>query len=386
MLNAIFHCDSIFLDQRPDGSLGYRTGSRPTRLEGGVSITPLEEKQPLFTIETESGATLTLSPESVFALRKTPDGRVVRYVPVDGAYQANPPVLDWASSVEGIDKRDLRRFALIGMLVANGTHSTDRSRPSNITLPTLDLGEDVHRFLEAIATDQNHGGFGRTRRPTVRLLPDGTVFIKSRTLSNAASWQIEPKTQELMFDPMHLGRDEAWAFAYGLLNGALRTESRYVIAHRSLGTLRLIKHMLELRFGVSADIAESLCTDEKLSIISSGNQFVITLDEPALEAARTVGLLDSQGNRQAPSAYRAEKIVKIETIPAKSSAAIITGKRDDAYPYPLTANTFVFASEFEVNGALTDLAAHPAILTDPSDPVRLIEAAPVHFARGKKVS
>src|SRR5206468_6310603 len=104
---------------------------------------------------------------------------------------------DWSAPVAGIDKSDLRRFALIGMLVANGFHSTDRSRPSNIILPTLDLGEDVSRFLEAIASDQNYGGFGRTRLPTVRLLSDGTVFIKSRTLTHAASWQIEPKTQEL---------------------------------------------------------------------------------------------------------------------------------------------------------------------------------------------
>ncbi|RUW57122.1 hypothetical protein [Mesorhizobium sp. M8A.F.Ca.ET.021.01.1.1] len=386
MLNAIFHCDSLFLDQRPDGSLEYRSGSRPARLEGGVNIAPLEEKQPLFSIETESGAKLILSPESVFSLRKTPDGRVVRYIPVDGAFAAAPPRLDWSAPVDGIDKSDLRRFALIGFVVANGFHSTERSRPSNITLPTMDLGEDVHRFLEAIATDRDYGGFGRTRRPTVRILPDGTVFIKSRTLTHAASWQIEPnKTQELMFNPMELGRREAWAFAYGLLNGAVRAPSRYVIAHRSEATLRSIKHMLELRFGVSADIRESLSTAEHLSIISGGNQLVIELEEPALEAARAVGLIESQGIRPDVSPYRAEKIVKIETIPFKSTATIVTGNRDD-YPYPLTVNTFVFASEFDVNDALTDLAAHPTILTDPSDPAKLIEQSPVHYVRGRKVN
>lgn len=376
MLNPVFHTDTVFLDQAPDGGLAHKTGAANGALEGGITINRLDEKQPLFRIETESGAHLTLSPETVFALHRTPDGRLVRYLPIDAAYAANPPLLDWHAPVEGIDKSDIRRFAIVGMLVGGGTHSTERGRASNIILPTGSLAQDVLHFLQQIAADEGHGSFGRTRSPTFRMVSEGDAsfyFIKSRSLTHAASRLIEPKTQELLFDPLALGRSDLWAFAYGLA-GVLRVDDggNASITHRSVTTLRAIANMLELRFGIAGYLRE---VPYERAVMSSRTGHRLEFDAAAQSRMAALRLRPDWGGTGTIAPFRAEKIVKVDTITQRSAAAIVAGRRDQ-YPYPLTANSFVFDSEFHVNGAVTDLAAHPTILTDPGDPISIMETAP----------
>ncbi|MBS3648714.1 hypothetical protein KEU06_08740 [Pseudaminobacter sp. 19-2017] len=384
MLNPIFHSETRFLDQAADGSLSYRSGTEPGLLEGGVRIQAMATKQPLFTIETESGARLTLTPESVFALRKTPDGRLIRYVPIDDAFAANPPLLDWAAPLAGQIKEDIRRFALTGMICASGTHSTDRQRPSNMTLVEGSVADDVANFLLTVADQEGHGSVGRAYRPTIRRTKTEStalVFVKSRTLTRAASWLIEPKTQQLRVDLMSLSREASWAFAFGLINGAMIDDRNAIIRHRSLDTVQRIAEMLELRFGITTNM--EVASDKAPKDRVRGH--VLAFTNEALTIAARIGLLrDYRSEGSVPGPFRPEKIARIISIETRSPAVIVTGERTDI-PFPLAANGFVFDSVFEPNQALVELAAHPVMMTDPSDPTDIMKTAPRHIVKGQRI-
>lgn len=378
MLNPIFHVDSVFMSQAPDYTFSHLQSVKKVSLLNGTSIQKLSDNQHLMKITTESGAWVIVSPETVFSLMKTDDGRLCRFLRIQKEFIQDKYHIDWTAPITDFGT-DIRRFALIGMIVANGRHSMERSRPSNVTLPRS-IGQEVLTFLTEWSKEKGFGLFSANRNPSVTELDDGTIFIKSRLLSWAADPFLTEKDQTITFDPSALTPRSLWAFAYGFINAVPdEVDSTKMIRHRGVETLIKIQRVLEHRLGVSSSL--SVSSYEKEVMTAKGERsHSLRFDATALAMARRTGLIHGvdRPNDESVGFLFAEKITGVEALKDRHPSVIVTGEANSALY--MTANTFVFESEFEPNSIATELAAHPSVMIDPSDPTGLLEKA---FKQGK---
>lgn len=358
MRNPIFAAETLFLDQSSDGPICHLTASKTTELSCGGRIVKLATDQPLVEIGMASGLCLLMSPETAFALAKSDDGKLIRYSPVD----RNPPPIDWQADLDDLEER---RFALAGMVCASGVHIFNRYRTSYLVSTSLDLAANVQQFLTRLGAKMELDKVihKNSNQVTVKETDAGT-FIRSRILTMLIGNLLQEHTQAVAFLPSSVARRNMRAFLFGLLSTASKVGDTIVVRHRSAATIRTLAEHMTFDFGVPCDM--HIHPMEPVMQVDvtrpEGHRFRLSAEQ--IDYAIAAGLLEGPGKEI--SFYSYDTIETITPLTRKVPSVIITpGEKRN---FPLTANSFVFQAQFSMPAGITEIASHPSVLADSSDP------------------
>lgn len=362
MRNPIFGVETKFLDQSGAGEFEYLTGDSPA-LSCGERIIHLTEPQRLIRLDTKSGQSLLLSPETLFGLVKDSEGRMVRYAPVDTSLVHKKPLLKW--SLPYSEKMRLRSYVLGGMMCANGNHLFNRHRASSINAnpDEADGIIDYVKTVEEILIDT--GKLHDNVRMTVSDF--GTyVFIRSRALTVLVGDMLTERMQSPSFYPDDLDRLSLWAFLRGLLSTSERVDGSIVFKHRDATTVRRLAEALWNHFGVPVTLRINKMEAEVMRHVNMKNIHRFVLSAEGQMKAVKAGLIDGPDINVPVFEY--DEIKKVTPIDEPQKALIVMpGQSRD---FPLTANSFMFNAEFSLPEAIVSVAAHPSLNDDTSDPTR----------------
>jgi len=361
MRNPIFAADTLFQDQSPDGITRHLGTDRSVELSCGGRIVLLNEKQPLIEVKTVAGRTLTMSPETAFSLASNDDGKLIRYSPVE----LSTPSIDWQADLDDIEER---RFALVGMICSSGLHIINRYRTSYLITTDADLAANVTQFLQRMGDHMVEAKMIHlnANSVTVKFPTHDSYFIRSRILTTLVNGLLQEHTQRIAFLPSSISRRNLKAFFYGLLSTASRVDDAIVIKHRVSATIRTIAEHLMFDFGVPCDIHIHPMEPEVQRDVTRPEGHRLRLSADQIDYAVAAGLLD--GVAKDISFYGTDSISTVTPLENRVSSVIITpgAPRD----FPLTANSFVFNSEFAMPMGIVEIATHPSVLTDSSDPTK----------------
>lgn len=358
MRNPIFAAETLFLDQSSDGTIRHLTADKTKDLSCGGRIVRLETNQPLVEIGMASGLCLLMSPETAFSLAKSSDGKLIRYTPVQPA----PSPIDWQADLDDIEER---RFALAGMVCASGVHIFNRYRTSYLIAPEFDLAANVEQFLTRMGAKMELEKVIHKNSNQVTVKPvEAGIFIRSRILTTLVGNLLQEHTQAIAFLPSSVSRRYVFAFLNGLLSTSPHVKGELIFRHRASATIRTLAEHLTFDFGVPCDMHIHPMEPSVQVDVSRPEGHRFTLRSEQLDYAAAAGLLERP--KKDLSFYSYDSIETITPLARKVPSVLVTpGERSS---YPLTANSFVFQPQFSMPNGIAEIAAHPAVLDDSSDP------------------
>ena len=363
MRNPIFAHDSLFLDRAPDGSIRYVTGDQTRELSCGAKIIRLETRQPLVEITTTSGKSLTMAPESAFALHKTDSGALIRYAPVEYATPAILNRLDWFADLDDLEPR---RYAIAGMIVGNGIHLFNRYRASYTIVPDLDSTFEIQSFLTRLGNKFVEDGLMHMNSNQVTCQETvGGWMIRSRIITLLVGNLLAEKTLTPTFYPDMIDKALFHCFVRGLLSTAPRDGEDIVVRHRDAAAVRTLGEHLYYQFGVPCDICLHPMEPRLQAALNVPEGHRFRLSSEHQNYAVLAGLLRGTGTEV--SFFKTDTIETITPL-TKKVASIIVLPGSLKRSRPLTANGFAFRDQFQIPVGIAEIASHPALLQDSSDP------------------
>jgi hypothetical protein len=174
-------------------------------------------------------------------------------------------------------------------------------------------------------------------------------------------------TEKLMVPTFDFDRVEKHLIGR-FINGVFMTcnhvHDPVIIRHRHGDVIRTLAEHLLYRFGVSSTISVHPMEPTVQSSVAVPVGHHLRLSAEQLNKARLAGLLS--GFADEVSFFSHDTIEKITPLTQKIGSVIVLPGQGS--PNPLTANGFVFHPEFEIPAGITEIASHPALLEDTSDP------------------
>jgi hypothetical protein len=331
----------------------------------------------MITLTTKAGYSVTVSPETVFAIQSE-DG-----VPLLKA--ATPPAwtpalneeLTWNgfSSALGLEDfliHDPHVWFLRGLVLSCGTYIATEARPCRITMTVQDviLLNDIARWLREVAkryTLLNKNG----KEWEVKLAQsENLVWVQGRVLDFIVESVFEPVTLE----PVALLHSDVARMHHlyaGMIRGAAVTHVGLAIQHRSAPVLSDIHHHLFRLGGLRSELKVNRNEEERqLHKTRIRNPHRLMIPSALLGSYLAAGVLSDKNVPVSDEPYR-DPIASVVAAGALN-AYELTGDL-------LTVDGFSLASTFTPPEEALTVATLPQLWGDVEDPERLLANSPVHM-------
>lgn len=339
-----FYAGTHFLDSGESSTHRQVTLADTTTLEDGTVLRPCGDKE-LVKVETESGASLLLSPETFFAMDSA-HGCLLRYLPYETVEQPEPSHRWWA-------------LVFAGAICATGRHSHERNRPSNMRVP-LHLIEEYESVLNL-----HHISMVKSRILTqnyqsgVKVIHDADdIFVKGRALSHIVGSWLEEKTQI----PPPLSKADQLPFLTGLLSSLPVTEDgTQIFSHCYAIVVEMIHLWLWRDWGVPSRLSINPM-EARVTVHTSGLMpHHLVLSSEAVQITREIGINRSSPLRvmeRSPHMVTMEAIAKVASIGKGPCVEIVSPVPGRKY----TADSFMFGTVYDIPDEVLEIAGHPILL------------------------
>jgi hypothetical protein len=336
-------------------------------------------------LETATGRTLTLNPETIFSLISH-DGCVL----IHSHLKNRPESLGaFTDPINPDFHQDWRFWYIAGLVFSCGQLSRGGSRTAKIILPSTQRAEieNIHKFLLAYAEAANlRNGLGLLWE--VRLKDTGAqVLLATRILDflldGPCAGLIEPVTHDLgephTFCQFPAARQGFYA---GVLAGASATDEGHVLIHKDARVVRQIHDALFADYGVPSYLRinphEPTVTVHKRR---TKNPHSLLIRREHFGFVRSAGLaywnvaFQSEGrsiSRQGFPIYP-DRIVSVTPVEDEQRAV-------EAYfggALVSTLANFLVKADFEPSQTALDIASMKELFAEVADPEAVLRAAPV---------
>lgn len=360
MKNPIFADTTLFLDYDDTRKVKYVSGAETTVLSDGTKIMRLETRQPLVEIKTTGGFSFIMSPETAFSLHRDDEGQLWRFSPVD--YHPGYAV-DWYADLSELQER---RYALAGKVVGNGLHINNRFRTSFTVVRTLDEAFELQSFLTRLGKHYVEQNLMHVNSLDVKCTDTHHGYlVGGRALTLLIGNLLAEKTLTPTFHPGMVDKGLFRAFVMGLLSTAAKEGEDLVVRHRDADAVRTLGEHLYFQFGIPCDISVNPMEPKVQMGVSASTRHMFRLSSDQQKHAALAGLI--RGTGDGVNFFQRDLIETITPLKRKvPSVIVLPGSRK--WPVPLTANGFAFRAQFEIPVGVAEIASHPALLKDSSDP------------------